>query len=150
MIALTGDRLAVTPIFDSTLVGEEYALRPGSRVRLADGEVVEVGTPVGLHIPSDARDRCDQGIVKYIGPQVKDVKIGDYIIFSGYVGTLVTIDNERLIILPEEFAQAVLGIPATDIAGLFFRDAPWHRNLVVTSLRPKIEEYEKLRAGAGT
>jgi len=173
LIELTGNRIAVTPIFDPLLVGEEHALRPGSRIKLAGGEEAEVGKPVGLHIPDSARDRCDQGIVKYVAPQVKHVKIGDYIIFSGYVGTLVTIDTERLIILPEDFAQCVLHAPATDVAGVYFRgadgeyytatyemifemiarafqDAPWHRQLVVTSYRPKIEDYDKLRAGAGT
>lgn len=172
MIRLTGNKIAVTPIFDPTLVGEEYSVRPGATVRLSDGEVVTMGAPVGLIIPDDARERCDQGIVKYVGPKVKDVRIGDYVIFSGYVGTLINVDDERLIIMPEEFCQAVLEAPTTDIAGVYFlghdgvyytatyemifemigrafKDAEWHKQIKVTAFAPKREEYDKLRAGHG-
>ena len=54
--------------------------------------------------PSRFGERCDQGIVKYIGPKVKTVKPGDYVFFSGYTGTLVSIEGEGdLIIMKEAF-----------------------------------------------
>lgn len=160
MIGLTGTKIAVTPIFDPKFAGAEYA-------------DPKLGKAVDLWIPDDARERCDQGIVKYVAPGVKDVRIGDYVIFSGYVGTLVNVDGEQLIIFPEEFAQAVLGAPSTDVDGLYFRamdgtyftatyemafeliarafrDAPWHKMIKVTGYTPKPEEYDKLRGGHGT
>jgi co-chaperonin GroES (HSP10) len=171
MIRVPRGRVAVTPIFDPTYAGEEYALRPGSKVSL-HGEEIEVGNVVHLHIPDDSRERCDQGIIKYVGADVEDLKIGDYVIFSGYVGSLVNVDDERLIIMPQEFCQAVLEAPSTDVAGVYFRahdgtyytatyemmfellarafkDAPWHRHIRVTTYAPKIEDYDKLKAGHG-
>src|SRR5690606_32253516 len=54
--------------------------------------------------PNRFGERCDQGIVKYIGPKVKTVKPGDYVFFSGYTGTLVRIESEcKLIIKKKAF-----------------------------------------------
>ena len=161
MIQIPKKRVAVTPIFDPTFAGAEYA-------------DPKLGAPVDLWIPDDARERCDQGIVKYVGAEVTEVKIGDYVIFSGYTGTLVNIDSERLIIMPEEFIVATLcDPPTTDVPGLYFRgmdgeyftatyeqalelmarafkDATWHKGFKVTSYAPKPEDYDKLKAGSGT
>lgn len=161
MISVIKNRVAVTPIFDPTHAGAEYA-------------DPKLGAPVDLWIPDDARERCDQGIVKYIGPDVKHLKIGDYVIFSGYTGTLVRVDDEQLIIFPEEFAIAILPqVPATEVPGLFFRaldgtyfpatyeqamtlitravqDAPWHKLMNVNAEKPTPEEYERLKAGVGS
>lgn len=72
----------------------------------------------------DAGERCDQGVVKYIGPDVKDVQIGDYVFFSGYTGTLIQIEGEgRLIIFPESFIECTFDIDKfTVIPGLYFAD----------------------------
>lgn len=55
-----------------------------------------------LFLPETSRERCTQGIVKYIGSKVQDVKVGDRVAFSGYSGTLAKIGNEILIIMPEK------------------------------------------------
>jgi co-chaperonin GroES (HSP10) len=77
-----------------------------------------------LYVPEQAKDRCDQGIVKYVGPLVKWVKVGDHVLFSGYSGTLLSVSGEgRLIVLPERFIHAKVDSPDTDIPGLYFRSA---------------------------
>jgi Co-chaperonin GroES (HSP10) len=98
MIKLLENKIAVTPIYDPDRIGSIY-------------------------IPDSAQERCDQGIVKYIGPDVKDIRIGDYVLFSGYTGTLVQIEDEgTVIIFPEEFATAILpDPPTTEIPGLYFK-----------------------------
>lgn len=76
-------------------------------------------------IPDQAKDRLNQGFVKYRGPKVKEVKIGDYVFFSGYTGTLTYIEGEgKFIIMPEKFIIATMVWPfkGTDIPGLYFRD----------------------------
>lgn len=71
----------------------------------------------------DAGERCDQGIVKYIGREVKDIKIGDYVFFGGYTGTRMYIEDEGdLIILPENFVECVLEDVHIKIPGLYFKD----------------------------
>src|SRR3990167_10210910 len=93
-------KVAVTPMFDPDM------------------------TPSGLlYIPDTAKDRCDQGIVKYTGEDCRLVKPGDHVLFSGYSGTLVSLEGEGLLIMLEErFIVCVIGSAVTDIPGLYFKD----------------------------
>src|SRR5678809_447902 len=99
MMKLVKDRVAVTPIFDADT------------------------SPGGIIIPDIAKERCDQGIVKYIGPEVKDIKIGMYVLFSGYTGTLVHIAGEgSVIVMPEEFIVAELDeVENVHVPGLYYK-----------------------------
>lgn len=74
----------------------------------------------GIYIPDVAKERADQGVVKYIGSEVKDIKVGDYVVFSGWTGTVLHIEGEGgLIILPEDQIECKLHPDATPIAGLY-------------------------------
>lgn len=102
MLRLPPKKVAVTPLFDT--------LKYGS-----------------LHIPETARERCDQGIVKYLGSGCKWVELGDHVTFSGYTGTLLSLEGEGLLILlPEEFVVGVIEydnveIAKVEIPGLYFQ-----------------------------
>lgn len=100
MIELVENKVAIDPIWDS-----DYS-------------------PSGLLIiPEEAKDRCDQGIIKYIGPLVKNHQVGDYVLFSGYTGSLVRLEGEGpLIIMREDYLECIVHPPNTDIPGLFFQD----------------------------
>jgi len=100
MIKLPRNNIAVVPIYDP-----DYS--PSGRII----------------IPEQAKERCDQGIVKYLGPEVKDLKIGDYVLFSGYTGTLIRMEGEgSLIIMSEDFVTCVVAdVPDVDVPGLYFR-----------------------------
>jgi chaperonin GroES len=81
-------------------------------------------TKSGLWIPDEAKERTDQGIVAYTGPNVKSIKKGDYVLFSGYTGTVVQLEDEAdgvLIVFDERFVTAVLNNPDTEVRGLYFR-----------------------------
>ena len=99
MIKIIKDNVAILPI--------EHADKIGS-----------------LYVPEIARERLNQGFVKYRGPDTKWLKIGMYVIFSGYTGTLTQIEGEgKLIIMPERFVIAELPEPKNIIVpGLFLRD----------------------------
>lgn len=87
MLRIPHNKVAITPIYDP---------------RESRG---------GIIIPDMARERCDQGIVKYVGKNVDMtyIKPGDYVFFGGYTGTLFSVEGEgNLIIMPEEFIIAVL------------------------------------------
>lgn len=99
MITLVKRKIAVKPILDPDKIGS-------------------------LYVPDVAKERSDQGIVKYVGPNVKDVKIGDHILFSGYTGTTVQFENDGdgvLIIFDERFTVCILNGPDTNVNGLYFR-----------------------------
>lgn len=79
----------------------------------------------GIIVPDIAQDRCDQGIVKYVGPDVIDLKVGDYCLFPNYTGTIMHVEDEgHIIIMPEPSITAVLeGKPQeTSVPGLYFKD----------------------------
>src|SRR4051812_6998418 len=76
----------------------------------------------GIIIPDIAKERCDQGIVKYIGPEVKDIKIGDYVLFGGYDGLTIQIEGEgTLILIHEPFIKAVFKEVTTPLNGIYFK-----------------------------
>ena len=159
MIQLPYNKIACEPIFDSDL------------------------TPSGLlYVPDTAKERCDQGIVKYVGIQKPNeetgelhflggIQPGDYVLFSGYTGTLVELEDEGLlIIMPVEFIIAKILPPVTDIEGLYFKDKEgnyftathemvmkliannykneeWRRKFKVSVPKPEVEDYDRLRGG---
>lgn len=102
MLEMIDDKIAVIPIFDPDK------------------------SPSGLlYIPDQAKERVDQGIVYAVGPKCKFIKPGDYIVFSGYTGTTLKIDEGTFILFKEEFAVAKIvaeEVDATEVPGLFFRD----------------------------
>lgn len=76
-----------------------------------------------LYIPEQNRHRVNQGIVKYVGKDVRYVSIGDHILFSGYTGTLIYVEGEgRLIVLPEEFINCIIHDDPVTVSGLYFVD----------------------------
>lgn len=73
--------------------------------------------------PESTKDRCDQGIVKAVGPNVKSVQVGDYVMFSPYSGMVANVEGEgdKCIIMKEEGVIAILTPPTTPVPGLFVR-----------------------------
>lgn len=107
MISVPGDRVAIIPIRDPDRIGL-------------------------IWVPDQAKERTDQGVVKYIGPECKWCTIGAYVAFSGFSGTLFNVEDperpghftEDLIIVREKFVFCeFLDLPSTDVPGLFFRAA---------------------------
>lgn len=83
-IAIYGDKVGIEPIFDPDK------------------------SKGGIIIPDIAKGRSAQGIVKAIGHEVENVKIGDYVLFSGYDGDLYQVDDQLMIVMPESQVQAHL------------------------------------------
>jgi chaperonin GroES len=77
----------------------------------------------GIFIPDIAKTRNDQGIVAAVGDEVKDVKPGDYVIYSAYAGTLIIMEGTKYIIMTESDLVARIDETFENqvIPGLFFR-----------------------------
>lgn len=105
-------------------------------------------TPGGIIIPDEAKERSDQGIVKYIGPKVKDIKVGDYVLFSAYTGTTIQLpdDDGVLIVFREPFVMAIIGddkkggFDETEIPGLYFKEKQDH-TLVLSQVEALLRRY---------
>lgn len=149
MLSLPRDKVGVIPIRDPDKIGH-------------------------IWVPDVAKERTDQGIVKYCGPDCKYVYPGMYVTFSGHTGTLINIADEnnnldQVIVLPEDFVFAeILDAYQIDVPGLFFEGkdgmkftatyemalefiamavkAHRIRNPIdIKTPRPKVEEYERMR-----
>ncbi len=63
----------------------------------------------GLWVPDQAKQRIDQGIIKYRAEGCKELRVGDHVFFSGYDGTKIAIEGEGvLIIMRETYVKAVV------------------------------------------
>lgn len=65
-------------------------------------------TSSGLLLPSDSKEKPVYAVVIAVGPEVKEVKKSDKIIYKEYSGTNVKLDDEEFIILEEKDILATL------------------------------------------
>lgn len=146
MLTMTLNKVAIAPIFDPDKIGS-------------------------IHIPDQAKERCDQGIVKYVSGDCEYLQVGDHVLFSGYSGTLIQLEDEGLlIIMPEDFITAIIYDDPIDIPGLYFKaqDGTYFTathematHIITQAMsghtsvrhsarskidnRPKVEDYNRLR-----
>lgn len=93
-----------------TMVGTKIAVEPLD-------EPDQIGS---IYVPDSAKTRINQGIVKYIGPDVTSIEVGSHVLFSGYTGTVITLEGEgRLIVLEEQFVQCLVYDDSLEIPGLY-------------------------------
>jgi len=64
-------------------------------------------TAGGLYIPESAKEKPQKGIIEAVGSEVKEIKVGDVILFDKYSGSKINIDNNEYLIIKEE---DILGI----------------------------------------
>ncbi|GAB4487307.1 MAG: co-chaperone GroES [Thermodesulfovibrionales bacterium] len=64
-------------------------------------------TAGGIYIPDTAKEKPQKGTVEAVGSEVKDVKVGNTILFDKYSGSKITVDSNEYLIIKEE---DILGI----------------------------------------
>jgi chaperonin GroES len=64
-------------------------------------------TSGGLYIPDAAKEKPQRGKIEAVGNEVKNVKVGDTILFDKYSGSKINLENQEYLILKEE---DILGI----------------------------------------
>lgn len=83
-IEVLENKLAIIPLEDPSMIGS-------------------------LYVPEQAKQRVDQGIVKYKGPKVKEVFVGAHVLFSGYSGDKIAVEDEgELFIMREDDIVCIL------------------------------------------
>ncbi len=68
-LVMVRDKIAVIPLKDPDMIGS-------------------------LYVPEKAKQRPDQGIVKYRGPKCEHIRVGQHVIFSAYTGTKISVEDE--------------------------------------------------------
>ncbi|MDP2168145.1 MAG: co-chaperone GroES [Thermodesulfovibrionales bacterium] len=64
-------------------------------------------TAGGIYVPETAKEKPQKGKVEAVGAKVKELKVGDNVLFDKYSGSKVKIDDAEYLIVKEE---DVLGI----------------------------------------
>lgn len=77
------------PMFDSVLVLPD---------QVKDGYKTESG----IVLPNDPKKNSNSGIVLAVGPNVKNVKVGDEVIFKRFAFDVIDTDDGKLIMVKEK------------------------------------------------
>jgi chaperonin GroES len=59
-------------------------------------------TAGGLYVPDVAKEKPQKGTVTAVGPDVKEVKEGNTVLFDQYVGSRIKIDDTEYLVVKEE------------------------------------------------
>ncbi len=79
----------------------------GDRVVLQQIESEET-TKSGIILPDSAKEKPEQGKVVAVGSDVKEVKVGDTVLYSKYGPTEVKVDDQDYMIVKEEDVLATI------------------------------------------
>jgi chaperonin GroES len=83
-------------------------LQPLGDYVVAVGEEAESKTASGLYLPDKAQEKPKTAKVVAIGPNAKQVKVGDRIVYKTYSTTEVKVDKEEFILVKEEDVLATV------------------------------------------
>lgn len=83
-------------------------IQPLADYVVAQQEEAETKTASGLYIPGGAQEKPKVAKVLAAGKDVKNVKVGDRIIYGGYSNTDVKMDNETYMLVKEENIYATV------------------------------------------
>lgn len=78
------------------------ALQPLGDYVVATAEAAQTKTASGIYLPDTAAEKPKSAIVETVGPDVKQVKKGDRIIYKTYSTTEVKVEGTEYILVKEE------------------------------------------------
>lgn len=68
----------------------------------------EAKTSSGLYLPENAAEKPKTAKVVAVGPNVKQVKVGDRVVYKSYSNTDIKVNKEEYILVKEEDILAVV------------------------------------------
>ena len=77
------------------------------RVVVSYAEEVEK-TAGGIYVPDTAKEKPQQGKVEAVGKEVKEVKVGDTVLFDRYGGSKVKVGDAEQLVIKEEDILAIV------------------------------------------
>lgn len=83
-------------------------LQPLSDYVVAVSEEAEAKTATGLYLPENAKEKPKTAKIVAVGPNVRQVKVGDRIVYKSYSTTDVKVDKTEYILVREEDVLATV------------------------------------------
>jgi chaperonin GroES len=83
-------------------------LQPLGDYIVAVGEAAETKTASGLYLPDKAQEKPKTAKVVATGPNAKQVKVGDRIVYKSYSTTEVKVERDEYILVKEEDVLATV------------------------------------------
>lgn len=83
-------------------------LQPLSDYVVAQAEEAETKTASGLYIPEGAQEKPKTAKVVGVGPNAKQIKIGDRIVYKSYSNTDIKVGGKDYILVKEEDVLATV------------------------------------------
>lgn len=75
---------------------------------VAEAEAAQTKTASGIYLPDSAAEKPKVAKVLAVGKQVRDLKVGDKIIYKGYSTNDVKVDSKEYILVKEEDVLATV------------------------------------------
>ena len=83
-------------------------IKPLADYVVVQQEAAETKTASGLYLPTQAQEKPKVAKVLAIGKEVKEVKVGDRVVFGGYSNTEVKHEGKDYIVVKEENIYATV------------------------------------------
>lgn len=83
-------------------------IQPLADYVVAVGEEAESKTASGLYLPDNAKEKPKTAKVVAVGPDAKQVKVGDRIIMKAYTETTVKVGRDEYMLVKEEDVLATV------------------------------------------
>jgi chaperonin GroES len=84
------------------------ALKPLKDRVVVSYAAAEDKTAGGLYVPDSAKEKPQEGKVEAVGSEVKEVKVGDKVLFEKYGGSKVKVGSDDMLIVKEEDILAII------------------------------------------
>lgn len=83
-------------------------IKPLADYVVVQQEQAESKTASGLYLPTAAQEKPKVAVVVAVGKEVKEVKVGDRVVFGGYSNTEVKHEGQDYIVIKEENIYATV------------------------------------------
>jgi chaperonin GroES len=90
-----------------TVSADVGSIRPLRNRVVIQREASEDKSAGGLILPHVAREVRNTGRAIAVGPEVRDVRVGDFVLFGRYSAQTETHEEERIIVMSEDDIMAV-------------------------------------------
>jgi chaperonin GroES len=87
--------------------GDIMTLQPLADRLVAKPLEAQEKTTSGFYVPDSAKEKPQMGTVVAVGKEVKEIKVGDHVVYSQYKPDQVKIDGDELMIMKEEDVLAI-------------------------------------------